>query len=100
MARKSRSEWRELVEEWQRSGLPRGEFARARGLNATTLGWWRWKLGVPAVQQATSFLEVVVEEETVSPAPPSFVLELGELRLHVPCGFDGGELRRLVATLC
>ena len=102
MARKTRSaeEWRELVEEWQRSGLPRGEFARARGLNATTLGWWRWKLGVPAGQQETSFLEVVVEEGPAPSVPPSFVLELGDLRLHVPCGFDSGELRRLVAALC
>lgn len=98
--RRRAEEWRPIVEEWQRSGLRRSEFARARGVNPHTLGWWRWKLGASGGQQETSFLEVVVEEPAAPPKAPDFVLELGDARLRIPCGFHGEELRRLVATLC
>ena len=43
-----------------------------------------------------AFLEVVVEE----PPPPDFIVELDDVRIRVPVGFDASELRRLVASLC
>lgn len=44
-----------------------------------------------------AFLEVVVQERE---RPPDLVVELGELRVRVPAGFDAHEVRRLVAALC
>lgn len=95
LQRRSAERWRELITEWECSGLPAREFARRRGLNVATLRWWRWKLGADGCP-APAFLEVVVEE----PEPPDLVVELGDLRVRVPAGFDARELRRLVAALC
>ena len=91
--RRSAAEWKTLVERWLRSGESREAFAIANGLNATTLGWWRWKLDI----SAPAFLDVVVEE---SAPPPDFELAVGQVRVRVPLGFDAGELRRLVDALC
>jgi transposase-like protein len=38
--RRSRQEWKQIVLEWQQSGLRRAQFARRHGLNPTTLGFW------------------------------------------------------------
>lgn len=99
--KRCRAEWRGLVQEWAASGLSRGAFARSRGISAVTLGWWRWKLGVeePA---ATAFLDVVVAGSDVEdePAAPDLVVEVGQVRVLVPMGFDAHELRRLVDALC
>ena len=100
MARKTSEEWRALVEEWLASGRRCEEFAQARGVRATALGWWRWKLGLGAGRAAepTRFLEVVVAEPA-APAP-DLVVEVGVVRVRVPVGFDAGELRRVVDALC
>ena len=45
------------------------------------------------------FADVVVVEPEPKSAP-DLVVEVGELRVRVPSGFDAGELRRLVAALC
>ena len=59
--RRSASESAELLEEWSGSGQSISQFAAARGVNARTLGWWRWKLGATLPEpEAPAFLEVVV----------------------------------------
>jgi transposase-like protein len=95
--RYSAAEWRVLVEEWLSSGKSKAEFARSRGVSAATLSWWRWKLGAKATAVPPTFLEVVVEDP---PSAPDLVVEVGELRVRVPFGFDAGEVRRLVGALC
>jgi hypothetical protein len=100
MERRSAEEWRELVEEWLASGLSRAEFAARRRLNAVTLGWWKWKLGVRELPEVVpAFVEVVVDDAP-SIDVPDFVVELEHVRVRVACGFDAGELRRLVGALC
>ena len=42
--RRSRQEWKQIVLEWQRSGLRKAQFARRHGLNPTTFGFWCWTL--------------------------------------------------------
>jgi transposase-like protein len=42
--RRSRQEWKQIVLEWQRSGLGKAQFARRHGLNPTTFGFWCWTL--------------------------------------------------------
>lgn len=87
-----------LVSEWECGDQSATEFARKRGLNVSTLRWWRWKLRGEAREERAmaAFFEVVVE----APEPPDLVVELGDVRVRVPTGFDAGELRRLVAALC
>ncbi len=43
--RRSAAEWAELVRSWRRSGRAARAFAASRGVNATTLKWWAWRLG-------------------------------------------------------
>jgi len=43
--RRSREQWSSLVEALRASGQPLGVFASHAGVNARSLGWWRWRLG-------------------------------------------------------
>lgn len=106
--RRSADEWRGIVAEWLASGRSTEDYARSLGVNPTTLGWWRWKLGQPssgasAIADEPGFAEVVVvdrDEEPVVHHAPDFIIELGDLRVRVAPGFHGPELRRLLGTLC
>ena len=103
--RRSATEWGEIVEAWLASGCSRAEYARRVGVNATTLGWWRWKLGVPAERPTASpslpaFADVVVVRDRVADEVPDFVIEVQDLRVRVAPGFDAVELRRLLAAVC
>jgi hypothetical protein len=44
-------------------------------------------------------VEVVVSDAPTV-VPPGFVVEVRDLRVRVPVGFDAGELRRLMGALC
>jgi hypothetical protein len=92
--RRTAAEWHELVVEWKSSRLTAREYAAWRCVNPRTLTWWKWKLGA---ELEPAFLEVVVTEET---RLPDLIVEVGDLRVRVPTGFDSGELRRLVDALC
>ncbi len=95
-SRRTASQWQSLIAQWQSSGMTQRAFAEAHGIKAGTLAWWKWKLGQQVRQPSpTEFVEVIVQQTT-----PGFVLELPELRVHVPHGFDAHELQRLLATLC
>jgi transposase-like protein len=105
--RRTASEWRAIVEDWQRSGRRKEDYARSLGVSPVTLGWWQWKLGGSVSERRSDhapsgFAQVVVLDTDCEAAgrAPDLVVELGELRVRVPPGFDAGELRRLVAALC
>jgi hypothetical protein len=36
--------WRQLVAQWQKSGLSQAEFCRRRRIKAVSFGWWKRKL--------------------------------------------------------
>jgi len=99
-SRRSESEWKALVAEWTASGQSRKAFAAARGISRRTFGWWAWRLGPRAVadEAALNFVDVVVAERAVS--VPGLVVEVGQVRVRVPVGFDAREVRRLVDALC
>lgn len=42
--RRSESEWRAIVERFERSGMPATLFCRRAGISQKTLRFWRWKL--------------------------------------------------------
>jgi transposase-like protein len=41
--RRTASEWRELVEAYQRSGERRRTFCARHGVSVNTLAWWQWR---------------------------------------------------------
>lgn len=43
--RRSAEQWAQDVAAWRRSGHTAREYASKRGLKASTLAWWAWKLG-------------------------------------------------------
>lgn len=45
MAKVDRAEWQKRVERWRDSGLSAKEFAAETGLKASTLSYWKWRLG-------------------------------------------------------
>lgn len=109
--RRSRQEWRNLVEDWRSSGQGTRDFCLERGLNRSTFGWWRWALGkqqgeapeVPVPAPDGEWLELrrlgAELEEPIVERPP-LTLVLGEgISIQVPVGFDGPTLERLIRTL-
>lgn len=113
-ASRSATEWRALVEEWERSGKTREAFALSRGLVVGTLSWWIGKIRrldqagtrAPEARTASAFLPVKIEP--VVPHAPGIaaavergveiVLPGGE-RVHVPVGIDATWAGELVAAL-
>ena len=59
-SRKDRSAWRVLVAEWRTSGEKAPEFARRRGLKATSLYYWSSVLGREAATPTTRLVPVQV----------------------------------------
>ena len=59
--------WRALVQAHAASGLSNADFAKAHGLNPSTLSWWRSRLKRPvaeirAASQRPAFTELVVAD--------------------------------------
>lgn len=96
--RRSAAEWQHLVDRWLAGGQTRKQFAHAHGLNPATLSWWRWKLRQR--EQLPQFLAVDVVDIPRPVRAPDLIVELDHVRVRVPSGFDGSELRRLVEALC
>ena len=91
MPRRSEEEKRQVLAEWEASGLSKSAFAKKRGLSTNSLHRWAKALKRPA------FVEVMAPNS----AAPAFVLRVREaVQVEVPAGFDACELRRLVEALC
>lgn len=103
--RASRDEWAKRVERWGDSGLSAEQFAAELGINASTLKFWKYKLGLPAGEkqprQAKRKTLPLVELRTAAVVQDSsFNVELrGGRRVQVPAGFDADALKRLLAAL-
>jgi hypothetical protein len=109
MERASRATWAKRVEKWKRSGLTAKAFAAQAGISASSLAWWRWKLGAEAKSknrhrrrtptvEPLSFVEV--PQAAMSAMEGAIELELPSgVRVRVPAGFDPSALARLVAAL-
>ena len=92
--------WAALIDQADRSGLTRREFAAKAGVNPNTLSWWRWKLKRgPSGAVTTRFLEVVEVEEP--PPSPTIRLELRDtVIIEVDDDTDLDLLRDVMDALC
>jgi hypothetical protein len=104
MQKRSREEWKRLVEAWTVSGESAQDFTKSRGLNARTLQWWRWRLRIDAKEDATlapRFVPVTVEN-WVEPAPArNGLVEAGlpnGVTLRFEYRLDGAGLRELAGA--
>jgi transposase-like protein len=105
--RRSRQEWKQIVLEWQRSGLRRAQFARRHGLNPTTLGFWCWtlKADLPAAPPGLQLLPVhaVSAARTAEAAgrDQRAIVDLtgGGLRVEFSLDADPRGIAELVAAL-
>jgi transposase-like protein len=93
--------WARVVEEFEASGVGAREFAQRRGINPSTLKWWRSQLrrGSPpgTAVPALSFVELQVE---VPVTPIRVRLERAAVSFDVPPGTDLRWLRAVVDALC
>lgn len=125
MARTAAEEWAKRVERWKDSGLTAKEFEAETGIKASTLSYWRWRLGVAERQagepdpssgrkrrarvrskrretggQKASFVEVPMSAVAESKSSAVLELVLGSgLIVRVPKEFDEGTLTRVVRAV-
>lgn len=85
-----------LIAEQERSRQSAREFAAARGVAAGTVYWWRSRLR----DRSQGMVRVaVVDGAEAGSARGGFELQLGDITVRVPAGFDDVELRRLLQAL-
>lgn len=121
MARTSRAEWQKRVERWGDSGLSAKEYAAQTGLKASTLSYWKWRLGSerraspadtaehkdarPRASKGRSssgasaprFVELT-PVDAPSTEPLTLVLP-GVITVRVPVGFDEDTLGRVLRVV-
>jgi transposase-like protein len=96
----ARERWHQLVGQWRSSGETAQEFARRRGVNASTLSHWAWRLERGSRGKATlARVPTMIEVHARPVADDRFEIELNGRRVRVPPSFDVEALRRLLAAL-
>ena len=83
------------LEDWKQSGKKAWAYARENGLIPQTfVGWAKATKGAK-----TGFIEVPLRN--IPPALPAseILIEKGDMRIHLPLGIGGSELRAVVEAL-
>lgn len=112
---KRETHWRQVLEHWKQSGLPKTKFARQEGISPDVLGWWHAEIRrrdrilrrVPRTAQRPrpstggrpSFIPVRVIEPIPPPALAEIEILAGGHTVRIRPGFDAETLKRLVAVL-
>ncbi len=101
--------WRQLVDQWRRSGQGVRAFCQARGLSEQSLYWWRRELAArdrrPATPEAAAppprFVAVRVRAEPAAGLPAGLVEVVwgNGRRLRAGADVDPRRLAALVAAL-
>ncbi len=91
---------RQLVAEHEASGLSVMRFARGRGITPWRLYDFKRRARVGTTRPAATGGFVRVKLIEPRPAASTMAVEIQSgLRVHVACGFDANELRRLIGVL-
>jgi hypothetical protein len=94
-ARRGREAWRVLIDEWRASGTTATEFARLRGLSATSLAYWNSKLRDEATTRSAPRLLPVHVASSTAVQGSEFELVVGRLSVR----FEEGASPKYVAAL-
>jgi len=96
-------EMRDVIARWEQSGETQRAFAESEGVSYPTFVYWRRRLKELVVREREKRAEPELVPVRVVPdlaAGAGFEVRTASgLTLHVPAGFDDGELRRLMAVL-
>lgn len=95
-------EMRELFARWKRSGESLMAFGKREGVSYSKLLYWRRKFEGSARDGKPELVRVNVVADSVPSTVPREKFEVwlaNGVALEVSCGFDEGELRRLVGVL-
>jgi len=87
--KRSAAEWTDEVRAWRRSGRTAASYARRRGLKATTLSWWAWKLERDGMLDRTEDVELVEVIATDGATQPEAGWELVSAEGHQLRGSAG-----------
>ncbi len=85
--------WTAILADAERVGLPMREFARSRGLNPSTMAWWKWRLKRESGGSLSGFIPVVVTSS------PVVELRIGAMTVAVDDDTDLSLLRRVIEAL-
>jgi hypothetical protein len=106
---RGREVWEPRVRRLRESDLTVAEFAAELGVKASTLTYWKWRLGkeareikphVEPARKAPTFVEVKPEGSApTSSAERIEIMLAGGLLIRVPEKFEPETLRRVVAAL-
>ena len=91
--------WARMVSEFEHSGLTVAAFATRRGVNPSTLAWWRSRLRGRARQSAFVPVELPAVVERPAPALLRVALPARGLVVEVPPETDLAWLRSVVEAL-
>ena len=96
----AREKWRERVAQWRASGQTAREFAARRGINASTLSHWAWRLAQePRGEGALARVPTMIEVHARPVMDDRFEIEFSGRRVRVPPSFDLDSLLRLLSAL-
>ena len=98
--RRSRQEWRAIVQEWKSTGQTASAFASSRSLNVNTLKWWHRELNTES--DAVSLVELLPRptEPKGSVSGPSMIeVVVGEQTVRLPATCGPVRAALLVAAL-
>ena len=96
--------WRQLIGQWQRSGLTIRAFCQCHHVTVPSFYAWRRILrqrdaSACPVTSPVSFLPVHVRPDDRDVPPPLELLLPNGRRLRIPPGYDDTHLRQLIRTL-
>ena len=99
-SRRSRKEIGEILEEFDRSGMPAVRFAAERGLSLSTFrSWLRRRRDESPSQPEPTFVPVTLEAAGLA-IEPSLEIVLGNhRRILVPAGFDVDALAAMLPVI-
>jgi transposase-like protein len=95
--RRTESEWRGIVERFERNGMPATAFCRRIGVSPRTLQFWRWKLRQAKSKSRglSEFVEVKPAAVAPAGAAPGSVVPLPFGRWTIDVIFPDGTTARM-----
>ena len=91
----SKEEKAKLLEGWRQSGKSISGYVKEKGLVRWTFTKW-----LKAEKDSKScFVEIPAHGFNPTASVPKIVIEKGDLKIHIPLGMSGSELRTVIESL-
>ena len=99
--KRSRSDWMQLVAEYEQAGCQETQeaFARRNQLNVATFRYWLYKAREEASSQAVRFVELMAAPSANTPSDVEVSLDGGRCTVRFGGGADASWIGEVVAAL-